>query len=262
MGCWGLSLVLVLWSIGCGAAGASPEDAERSMREVQLAASLRQEGSIPGAIQHLRTALDLEPRNAEAEVLLGWIFYERADLDQAVEHLERGVRFLEEQDREGSTLAEARNMLGIVLSAHGDHDRAIAVLQLSASDVMNRAPHLAFGNLGLAYFEAGRLDEALVPLERAIRLQPRFCVGYYRIGRVYFEQQRFEEAEEALVHAIEADPTCSEARELQGAWRLRGETRARLGLRDEALGDFERCVALDPQSEDGRRCQAFLDGGA
>jgi tetratricopeptide (TPR) repeat protein len=159
-------------------------------------------------------------------------------------------------------LAEARNMMGIVLSAHGDHDRAIQVLELSATDVMNRAPHLAYGNLGLAYFQAGRLDEALGPLEQSVRLQPRFCVGYFRIGRIYFEQERFEEAEEALVHAIEADPTCSEARELQGAWRLRGETRARLGLRDEALGDFERCVALDAQSQDGRRCQAFLDGGA
>src|SRR5690606_12132964 len=99
-----------LASVGCGAAGVSPQDAERSMREVQLAASLRQEGSIPGAIQHLRTALDLEPNNAEAEVLLGWIFYERSDLDRAIEHLERGVGLLESQDREGSTLAEARNM--------------------------------------------------------------------------------------------------------------------------------------------------------
>jgi tetratricopeptide (TPR) repeat protein len=252
----------MLSCIGCGAAGASPQDVERSMREVQLAASLHQEGSIPGAIQHLRTALDLDDTNAEAEVLLGWIFYERGALDQAIEHLRRGVGLFESQDREGSTLAEARNILGVVLSAHGEHEEAIRLLERSATDVMNRAPHLAYGNLGLAYMNAGRGEEALAPLEQSVHLQPRFCVGYYRMGRVYFELHRFEEAEEALVHALEADPTCSEARELQGAWRLRGETRARLGLRDEALSDFERCVALDARSDDGRRCQAFLDGGA
>ncbi len=248
-------------AVACGAAGPSADDAERSMREVQLAASLREEGSIPGAIQRLRAALDLDPENAEAEILLGWIHYERGDLDEATEHLGRGVGLLEDQDREGSTLAEARNMFGIVLLEKGEHARAIEVLELSASDVMNRAPHLAYGNLGLAFVAAGRADEALQALQRAVRMQPRFCVGYYRIGRVYFDQARFEEAEQALVQAIEADETCAEAREFQGAWLLRGEARARLGLREEALSDFERCVVLDPQSDDGRRCQAFLDGG-
>jgi type IV pilus assembly protein PilF len=248
-------------ALACGAAGPSADDVERSMREVQLAASLREEGSIPGAIQHLRTALDLEPDNAEAEILLGWIHYERGDVAQGAEHLGRGVGLLESQDREGSTLAEARNMLGIVLVDKGEHARAIEVLELSATDVMNRAPHLAYGNLGLAYLAAGRAEDALAALQRAVRMQPRFCVGYYRIGRVYFDQARFEEAEQALVQAIEADETCSEARDFQAAWRLRGETRARLGLREDALADFERCVVLGPQTDEGRRCQAFLDGG-
>jgi type IV pilus assembly protein PilF len=254
-------MAATLGGIGCGAAGPSAANAESSMREVQLAASLRQEGSIPGAIQHLRAALELDADNAEAEILLGWIHFERGDVAQGAEHLERGVRLLEEQDREGSTLAEARNMFGIVLIERGEHARAIEVLELSATDVMNRAPHLAYGNLGSAFLAAGRTDDALAALQRSVRLQPRFCVGYYRIGRVYFEQERFEEAEESLVSAIEADPTCAEAHEFQAAWRLRGETRARLGLREDALADFERCVVLGPETDEGRRCQAFLDGG-
>ncbi|MBC7171175.1 MAG: tetratricopeptide repeat protein [Polyangiaceae bacterium] len=231
------------------------------MREVQLAASLREEGSIPGAIQHLRTALDLEPKNAEAEILLGWIYYERRDLPKAVEHVGRGVRLLEAQDREGSTLAEARNMFGIILIDTGEHAEAVEVLELSATDVMNRAPHLAYGNLGMAFLAAGRREDALAALQRSVELQPRFCVGHFRIGRLQFEGDRFEEAEEALVQALEADPACADARELQPAWLLRGEARARLGLREEALADFERCVVLGPQTAEGRRCQAFLDGG-
>src|SRR5690606_8132236 len=157
-------------------------------------------------------------------------------------------------------LAEGRNIHGVVLIARGEYERAIALLRHSASDAMNRAPHLAYGNLGLAYLEAGQYEDALGALRRAIQLQPRFCVGYYRIGQVYFHQRQYQEAEEALIQATSADPACAEAPSLQGAWGLRGEVRARLGLREEARADFERCVVLGAQSAEGRRCQAFLDG--
>jgi hypothetical protein len=44
------------------------------------------------------------------------------------------------------------------------------------------------------------------------------------------------------------------------AWRLRGETRAHLGRRDEAISDFERCVELGEGTADGRACRGFLQG--
>ena len=79
------------------------------------------------------------------------------------------------------------------------------------------------------------------------------------LGRAYFETEAFEDAEMALGRSVEVDPSCSTSPRLQNAWRLRGETRARLGYRDDALTDFERCVELGPESPDGRACQRQLD---
>ncbi len=252
--------VLLLALTACPGRGPSSEDILRSRRELELAAALQQENNIPGAIGHLRTALELDAENAEAHLLLALIhFVNRNNPPLAEEHARRGVEILVEQERHGSTLAEARNILGTILIARGKYEEAVAILERSAMDDMNTSPHLAWGNLGLAYLEAGRPADAVEPLETAVRAQPRFCVGYHRLGRAYYELDELERAEAALVQAIEADESCADNPLLQNAWRLRGEVRARLGHRDEALADLERCVALNPRTEDGAACQRLLD---
>ena len=250
---------LALLAVGCATASqAGTPDGERSFREFQLAASLRDEGQTASAIEHLRKALDLDPNNAEAHLLLGFIQMERRDYANAEQHLSTAIRLLQKQDREGSILAEARNIYGLCLIELGRYDDAIAALRQSAADELNTAPHLAWGNLGLAQFHLGEYQETVKSTMEAVRIQPRFCVGYYTMGRALWRMQQLEDAERALVSALEADPACGQSRELQGAWRLRGEVRARLGHRRDAIDDLERCVELDPYSNDGRMCQTLL----
>jgi tetratricopeptide (TPR) repeat protein len=79
------------------------------------------------------------------------------------------------------------------------------------------------------------------------------------MARALWRMEQLKDAERALVSALEADPSCSDSRELQGAWRLRGEVRARLGHGRDAIADLERCVELDPYSNDGRMCQSLLE---
>jgi len=251
---------LALLALGCVAAPqqSTTPDAERSFREFQLAASLRDEGQTAGAIAHLRKALELDPTNAEAHLLLGFIQMERRDYESAEEHLSNSIKLLEKQKSQGSILAEARNIYGLCLIELGRYDEAIEVLRESASDELNAAPHLAWGNLGLAQFHLGEYQETVKSTMEAVRIQPRFCVGYYTMARALWHLQQLKDAERALMSALEADPSCSESRELQGAWRLRGEVRARLGHRQDAIDDLERCVELDPYSNDGRMCQTLL----
>ena len=255
---WGW-VVCALLSVGCATAatGGTP-DSERSIKEFQLAAGLRDEGQTAGAITHLRKAIELDPSNAEAHLLLGFIQMERRDYPSAEQHLSNGIGLLEKQKRDGSMLAEARNIYGLCLIELGRYDEAIDVLRKSANDELNTAPHLAWGNLGLAQFRLGEYQETVKSTMEAVRLQPRFCVGYYTMGQALWHMQQFEDAERALVSALEADPSCSDSRQLQGAWRLRGEVRARLGHRQDAIADLERCVELDPYSNDGRMCQSLL----
>ena len=245
---------------GCATTStAGTPDSERSFREFQLAASLRDEGQVASAIEHLHKALELDPENAEAHLLLGFIQMERADYHKAEEHLRTGIKLLEKQKRGGSTLAEARNIYGLCLIELQRYDEAEQVLRESATDELNTAPHLAWGNLGLAQLRQGEYQEAVKSTMEAVRIQPRFCVGYYTMGQALWHLQQLKDAERALESAIEADESCSNDRRLQGAWRLRGEVRARLGHRQDAIDDLERCVELDPYSNDGRMCQTLLE---
>ncbi|MFW6051196.1 MAG: tetratricopeptide repeat protein [Myxococcota bacterium] len=242
------------------AGGPTQQEVERSAREFRLAATLRDEGNTAAAVEHLRKALALDPDNAHAHALLGFIRMERGELELAREHLRRAEKLESSREGVGSgrTVAEVRNWLGIVLIELGRHDEAVEVLRASASDLANTAPHLAWGNLGMAYFEKKEYDQALEALEQAVRVQPRFCVGYFRMGRVHFEQGALEKADEALTRALEADDVCGER--YQAAYRLRGEVRARLGRRSDAIHDFERCVELEPDTEDAAACRRLLGG--
>jgi tetratricopeptide (TPR) repeat protein len=250
---------LACLAIGCvTTSAAGTPDGERSYREFQLAASLRDEGQTAGAIEHLRKALELDPENAEAHLLLGFIQMERRTYQNAEPHLATAIKLLEKQSA-GSTLAEARNIYGLCLIELGRYDDAVVVLRESASDELNAAPHLAWGNLGLAQFHLAEYQETVTSTMEAVRIQPRFCVGYYTMARAFWHLQQLKDAERALVGALEADASCANSVELQGAWRLRGEVRARLGHRRDAVADLERCVELDPYSNDGRMCQTLLE---
>ncbi len=250
---------LALLALGCVAPSQqTTPDGERSYREFQLAASLRDEGQTAAAIEHLRKALDLDPTNAEAQLLLGFIQMERRDYQSAEGHLKTAIKLLEKQQPDGSILPEARNIYGLCLIELTRYDEAVVVLRESASDELNAAPHLAWGNLGLAQFHLGEYQETVKSTMEAIRIQPRFCVGYYTMARALWHLQQLKDAERALISALDADPSCSNSRELQGAWRLRGEVRARLGHRRDAIADLERCVELDPYSNEGQMCQTLL----
>lgn len=226
------------------------------MREFTLAASLREEGNIPGALEHLRVALDLDPDNARAHLLLGYIHLERRDFPRAEQALRQGIALLSEREDMAATLAEAKNVLGVVLIEQERYDQAIPLLRESASDMLNHAPWYAWGNLGWAYYEKGEYAQAKEALEQAVRVQPRFCLGHFQLGRTLFAMEQYEEAEAALTDALEADERCE--RFYQDAWALRGETRARLGQREDAMADFERCIELGVDTQAGETCERFL----
>jgi tetratricopeptide (TPR) repeat protein len=87
-----------------------------------------------------------------------------------------------DDERLRSTLAEARNSLGAVLINLRRYDEALAALRPAAQELTYTSQHLVLGNIGLALLRKGSLEEAAQSLERAVALQPQFCVGFTRLG--------------------------------------------------------------------------------
>jgi tetratricopeptide (TPR) repeat protein len=274
---WAVTTSLAAWGLaasGCGG-GPSEDELHRSQAQYDLGVGLMQEENVAGAFQHLQEAVRLDPDNADAHLLLGNLYLFRGDHPQSERHLREALRANGELGAAGRPAlnAEANNSLGVLYLNWQRYQDAVTALRESTGDLMNRTPHLAWGNLGWAYYELGDLREAEQSLQQAIQSQPRFCAAWYRLGQVHLArgeqaegaaagggEPHFRHAEEAFTHALEVpDDACQR---LQEAWRLRGQTRVRLGRREEAVSDLERCVELERETAAGRACGGLLaDGG-
>jgi type IV pilus assembly protein PilF len=248
-------------SLSCGF-GVSADDINRSTKQYELAVGLQQEGNTPGAFKTLYKALDYDPDNAKAHLLLAELFLVTRDENpgrfdrEAEDHFRKVLEIQAGENASTETLAsEARNGLGVLYIHQGRLSEAVKELDSAVSDLFNRDAYMAWGNLGWAYLELHNYPKAIEALVRSVGLRRDFCVGHFRLGRAYLATREFAKAEQSFTSAIEADPRCEG---FQDAWHLRGEARMNLGNREDARTDFERCVELQPKSEEGKACSRFL----
>ncbi len=87
----------------------------------------------------------------------------------------------------------------------------------------------ARGNLGLALYYQGRLEEAEFQFHEALKRYPQMARAYGGLGLVFRKRGQLEEAARALTRAIELDPKFVGARE-------------KLGLVLEAMGKWEAAM--------------------
>ncbi len=230
----------------------------RAQKEYELSVGLMGEQNIAAAFEHLFKSIELDPKNPESRLLLGNLYLLREEFPKAETELRKARELAEDNPSYGDPfVAEVDNSLGVVLVHEKRYDDAIKTLRESATNIVNRNPHLAWGNLGWAYYEKGQYQQAIEALTQAVRHQSRFCLGFYRLGQSYVALRQYEQAEDALTRCLEVpDEGC---KNLQDAWHLRGEARAQLGMRQDAIADFERCVELSAESDAGRTCQGYLE---
>jgi tetratricopeptide (TPR) repeat protein len=110
--------------------------------------------------------------------------------------------------------------------------------------------------LGFQLYEQGRTREADAIFEGLILLNDRMYQGYAGRGALALAEERLEEALTWLTQAAErneGDPTVH---------ANLGETLLRLGRFEEAAGQLEKALALDPEENDpaANRARAILAG--
>jgi len=260
-----LLLLLLLPAVSACRLGISNEDVDRSMKQYELAVGLQQEGNKPGAFKTLHKAIELNPFNARAHLLLGKLFLLNRDDNpvlfdkKAEEHL-RAVLSIQagehKSEESAAAAAEAHNDLGVLMNHRGEFRKALPEFEAAIADLFNREAHMAWGNLGWSYLELREYPKAIDALSRAVKLRRDFCVGHYRLGLAYSGSKDFEKAEQAFTAALEADERCDG---FQHAWHERGVARMNLGNREDARADFERCVELAAKTAEGQACSRNLE---
>lgn len=235
----------------------SEEARLQSQADVNLGRGLyADEHDVRGAIVAWERAIRRDPGNAEAHLYLGQVYGQQEQYERAERTLRRAVelydRQSQEEERARAPLAEARNSLGVVLLHLNRADEAIALFRQVTQELTYGSQHLAWGNLGWAFLRKRQYQEAVAPLERAVAIQPNFCVGWSRLGEAHYHRNDYGHALEAFDRALGTSQQGCDR--LQGAWLYRARVRIQLRQPDRARDDLRRCIELEASTPEGREC--------
>ena len=252
-----------------------PELPTAGALQLHMGRAARELGRLDAAAEHLRRAMESEPRNVEPLFDLAKVRALQQRYEEADQLLQR-ARQLRPRD-----LATLHNVAE-ALRNQGRYEEAVvtyrAVLEIDAEF----AP--AYAGMGIALFQWERYEEAIAALKQAVALQPELLVkgsslhvflgrasqelgrpeaaaDYYKravqrhprdrealdhLAMAWFGQQRYEEALELYRRLVEIDPDSAQTHSNLGA------TLYHLGRFDEARRSIERALALDPGLETAR----------
>jgi tetratricopeptide (TPR) repeat protein len=130
--------------------------------------------------------------------------------------------------------ADARNILGVTLSALGRSAEAIEELRTAAS-LAPLAPAI-HANLGEVLRQAGQLDDAKAALEEAVRLDPNNAQALNNLGIIHYERREFKDAVSLYRRALENRPAMAEAlNNLGNALRVTGDQDGAIHAYQDAL---------------------------
>jgi Tfp pilus assembly protein PilF len=239
-----------------GPGAADPE--HQSVSEFNLGLDALNHNDFRVALAHALRAVELDGDNGRALYLTSVVYLgfcngprEFAEPDCRLADAEK---FARRTIKVAPTYPDAKNLLGEILIDEKRFPEAVAVLRPLVSDPSYTSIHLAWGNLGWAQVLSGDVDGGIVSLKNSVT-EPRFCLGFYRLGMAYETKGDLAQAEAHLSNAVEGEA----CRNFQAAFEERGRVRMKLGHPDVARADFERCKAMAAETLVGKRCTEALE---
>jgi tetratricopeptide (TPR) repeat protein len=194
-----------------------------------------QRGYMEAAGEFFRSALKDNPASAEACYGLGSVYLKQGKATQARDDFERAVELTASYPE---TTPNAWNNLGLLAAREGETEKAIGYFEKALQLDPDRL--IVLQNLGNAYRQEKRWDDARTTLERALAIKPQDPEANYSLGMVFAQKDDNDTAYRYLQKALQARPTYPEALNNLGVLYLRTHRR------NEALAEFEECIRVAP----------------
>jgi adenylate cyclase len=160
--------------------------------DVTLGISESPKQSLAKAAELYQKVIAMDPSDAPARGFLGMTYTIMREHEKGIAETEKAVAL-------NPNAADAQAFFGYILTFNGRHKEAIEPIK-KAIRLYPFPPNWYFAQLGLAYCHAGMYEEAILALEKALRVQPRnfvarlwLAVSYSLLGRE--EEARTEAAE-------------------------------------------------------------------
>ena len=197
--------------------------------------------NIENAVRVFNTALELDPRYAEAYAGRGeayWEMYETSENGKNLQWIESSRRDCEHSLSLEKQLPSAHICLGTVYKGTGHYEGAVA--QFESAVAIDPTNDDAYKGLADAYERLGKLAEAEKTYRRAIELRPHYWAGYLSLGNFYFHQARYSEAASMYSQVIAIAPDS-----IRGYYDL-GAAYNSQGLYADAIGVLQHSIAIRP----------------
>jgi tetratricopeptide (TPR) repeat protein len=202
-----------------------------------------QRGYLDQAKASFLIALRDDPSSAEALYGIGSVYLDQQKAAEARGSFERAIKLRASYP---DTLANSWNNLGLLAARDGRPAEAIGCFQ----EALKLSPdHLiALDNLGSAYRQQKRWDDARKTYERALEVSSNDAEANYGLGMVFAQNDDTVRAFDSLQKALKLRPVYPEALNNLGILYLRTKRR------DQAVASFEECIRLAPAFD-----QAYLN---
>ncbi len=166
------------------------------------------------AVSSLTRAVQLKSTAFSTYYGLGEAYYNMQKYDYSVLSLNQGEQFIakenpQDQDKDRARLHHLRGSAEIRLGKYAD-----ALNDITAAIRESQSDWTDYWELGQAYFNLGRYDEAIQSLQKASSMKPGQAGVNEYIGKVYFKKgiealraKQYPQSVEALQRASELNPT-------------------------------------------------------
>ncbi len=239
-----------------------------------MAIAFRHKKDYKNALTYAKKSLDLKPNDIDTMTLLGNIYFEVSQYEDAVDIYHRVLKISPENPPVLFNMAAA-------LLKTGDEFAAVEYLKKAATfDRIGSVAHRAYGKLGTIYMKRNDYKRAEEMLKQAVNIRPSDPRNRYNLGYVLMKQGKKERAAEELREAErlgEKDTEILESvgdayitmknydrgletfqkladinsRNVKVLFRL-GEIYYEQGDLDRAYESFRKITAIEPATENAR----------
>ncbi len=214
------------------------------------------EGRLELAIEEFKGAIKEDPKNAYFYKGLGIAYQQLADRCRNEACRQAPLKDAIAASRKALELnpyyTDARNDLGAALMRAGQREAGKKELITAFSDPTNPSPELTARNLGTAFFEEKNYPEALNWFQSSVSRNKAYPDAWLGMADVLVAQGRVDEAILQLEKAVKELP------QEWGILLGLGEAYYRASRFSEARARFETVAGRDPTGPAGRRAAELL----
>jgi tetratricopeptide (TPR) repeat protein len=234
----------------------------------ELGTAYYKKSDYQNAIASLKKALEENPKDSEAEQLLGLSYYLSQRPAEAIPELEKvqtwyasanvdaayilGICYIQTKDYPSARKAFAKMFDVPAESAASYLFTARMLLRQDFGPVAEEYAHkavaldpklpLAHQLLGELYLYHSQIEEAIAEFRKELEINPGNAAAYYKLADGYSRVQKFDEAERLLQRSIWLDSTST------GPYILLGKVLEKKGETELAVRALQRAIAMDPNN--------------